>query len=310
MPLTKMPEPIATEHPDRTLLPLGDSVLSSWIRSICQTARGYGVTPELILKRIGMDVSLLTVPDARYSALQVRRFWEMLISATGDELIGMRCGHEMQVATLHGLGLAIVTSHSLAQVLDLLARYGKIISTTMGIEVQHRADSSTLYLQTHHGIEPKRAALMCMLSFIERQACSLAQHHVSPLEVRFYYPNVSLGNRLRLEKHFGCPVITDRPGPDSITFSYEDVIEPYAGANANLRDVNEQAAMHYLNLVHQFSFSIRVEEEIQKLFAEGKTIKISEVAQSINLSARTLQRRLEAEGTSFSQLQDTCPNRR
>ena len=51
---------------DDQLLPLGDSILASWIRSICQTVRGYGVSPEAIFERIGMDPTLLTVPDARY----------------------------------------------------------------------------------------------------------------------------------------------------------------------------------------------------------------------------------------------------
>ena len=88
---------------DDQLLPLGDSILASWIRSICQTVRGYGVSPEAIFERIGMDSTLLTVPDARYPAMTVRRFWEAVISATGDELIGLTCGQEMQAPTLHVL---------------------------------------------------------------------------------------------------------------------------------------------------------------------------------------------------------------
>ena len=56
---------------DDQLLPLGDSILASWIRSICQTVRGYGVSPEAIFERIGMDPTLLTVPDARYPAMTV-----------------------------------------------------------------------------------------------------------------------------------------------------------------------------------------------------------------------------------------------
>lgn len=59
---------------DDQLLPLGDSILASWIRSICQTVRGYGCSPEAIFERIGMDPTLLTVPDARYPAMTVRRF--------------------------------------------------------------------------------------------------------------------------------------------------------------------------------------------------------------------------------------------
>ena len=135
---------------DDQLLPLGDSILASWIRSICQTVRGYGVSPEAIFERIGMDPTLLTVPDARYPAMTVRRFWEAVISATGDELIGLTCGQEMQAPTLHGLGLAIMTSHSLAQVLELTASYGKVISTTMDMSLAHNASSSSLSLRTLH----------------------------------------------------------------------------------------------------------------------------------------------------------------
>ncbi len=287
---------------DDTFLPLGDSILASWIRSICQTVRGYGITPESIMERVGLDVSLLSVPDARYPAMNVRRFWEAIITASGDELIGLRCGQEMQVATLHGLGLAIVTSHSLAQVLDLTARYAKIISTTMEMSLAHDATGSTLYLRTLHGYEAKHAALMAVLAFIQRQANSLSQHKVTPIAVHMHLPRTSEEDHRRLNEYFGCPVETDDLGPDYITFSYADVMEPYAGANAMLREANEHVVMQYLNRVRQFSFTVRVEEEIQAMLKAGESVKIADVASRLNLSSRTLQRRLEGEGATFAEL--------
>ncbi|WP_418362558.1 AraC family transcriptional regulator ligand-binding domain-containing protein [Sutterella wadsworthensis] len=213
---------------DDQLLPLGDSILASWIRSICQTVRGYGCSPEAIFERIGMDPTLLTVPDARYPAMTVRRFWEAVISATGDELIGLTCGQEMQAPTLHGLGLAIMTSHSLAQVLELTARYGKVISTTMDMSLAHKASSSSLSLRTLHGNEAKQAALLCVIAFIQRQANSLSQHRVTPVEVGVRINNCSANNRKRLEDYFGCSVDTESPQGWFIRYSYHDVMEPYA----------------------------------------------------------------------------------
>lgn len=287
---------------DDTFLPLGDSILASWIRSICQTVRGYGITPEAVMERVGLDVSLLSVPDARFPAMNVRRFWEAIISGSGDELIGLRCGQEMQVATMHGLGLAIVTSHSLAQVLDLTARYAKVISTTMEMSLAHDASGSTLYLRTLHGYEAKHAALMAMLAFIHRQANSLSQHKVTPLAVHIHLPRTSEADHRRLDEYFGCRVETDDLGPDYIRFSYADVMEPYAGANAMLREANEHVVMQYLNRVRQFSFTVRVEEEIQVLLKAGESVKIADVASRLNLSSRTLQRRLEGEGATFAEL--------
>lgn len=299
LPLEGKPVPDDDAH-----LPLGDSILASWIRSICQTARGYGVEPEAILKRVGMDSSLLTVPDARFPAMNVRRFWEALISATGDELIGLKCGQEMQASTLHGLGLAIITSHSLAQVLDLTARYAKVISTTMDASLAHDSSGSTLTLKTLHGYEARHAALLCVLAFIFRQANSLSQHAVTPVEVKIPLPRAERAEIERLEEYFGCAVDTKSSDRASIRFAYNDVMEPYAAQNAMLREANEQVVRQYLNRVRQFSFTVRVEEEIEALLRAGESVRIPDVAGRLNLSARTLQRRLEEEGAVFVHLVD------
>ena len=142
----------STAPADESVLPLGDSILASWVRSICQTARGYGVVPEEIMKCSMMNVLLLSVPDARYSAVSVRNFWEQILKACGDNLFGLRCGAEMQVSALHGLGLAIITSHSLAQVLDLITIYGKVISSTMDIALFHDKHGTKISIRTLHGL--------------------------------------------------------------------------------------------------------------------------------------------------------------
>ena len=297
-----VPEDSPTDDDKR--LPLGDSILASWIRSICQTARGYGLDPEALMTKAGLDVSMLTVPDARFPAIGVRRFWELLVSHTGDDLVGMRRGHEMQVATLHGLGLAIVTSHSLAQVLELTARYAKLISSTMDMSLAHDREGTTLTLRTLHGSEAKHAARLAVLAFVLRQANSLSQHKVNPVSVHLRIQSLSDEDRERLNAHFGCEVDTSGERPDGIRFSYADVMEPYAGANAQLREANEAVARTYLNRVRQSAYSARVEEEIQRMIAASEPVLIAEVAKRLHLSARTLQRRLEEEGVSFGELLD------
>ena len=283
-------------------LPIGDSILASWIRSICQTVRGYGVDPEPLMDRAGLERALLTVPDARYPAQAVRRFWEAIIAATGDELVGLRCGQEMQPAALHGLGLAIVTSHSLAQVLDLTARYCKIVSSTMDMILSHDAQGTTLSLRTLRGNEAKSAALTAMLAFVLRQANSLVQHRVVPVSVALRVPKINGSLQRRLDDYFGCRVDTSGETPGAIRFSYADVMEPYASANAMLREANERVVIQYLNRVRQSSFAARVEEELQTMLAAGEPAKIADVARRVNLSARTLQRRLESEGVTFAEL--------
>ncbi len=288
-------------------LPLGDSILAAWVRSICQTLRGYGIEPEPLLERAGLDRSLLGVPGARYPATQVRRLWEQLLSETDDPLVGMRCGQEMQVATLHSLGLAVVTSRSLSQVLDLVARYAKIISSTMDVSLSHNHEGTTLRLRTLKGTEPGASASLAMLAFILRQANSLSHHKVTPTAVGVCLPHLPETDRKRLDRHFGVAVDTSAECAH-ITFAYPDTIEPYASANAILREVTEELSIEYLNRVRQASFASRAEEVMTKLLVNGQP-RIKEVADAMHLSSRTLQRRLEREGVSFAELLDRLRKR-
>ena len=158
----------------------GPSILSSWIRSICQTVRGYGIDPLPLMERAGLDSQLLNIPEARYAVSGVRRLWRLIITTTGEPLVGLRVGREIQVSTLHGLGLAMVSSSSLSMLLSLFVRYGKVISTTMQLDLTHDRDGTTLTVKSNDGSERMCAACLASPAFIFRQACSLALHEIRP----------------------------------------------------------------------------------------------------------------------------------
>lgn len=290
----------STEENQEDVLPLGDSILASWVRSICQTARGYGIDPDDIMKRSMMNTALLSVPDARYPAVSVRNFWEQIIRATGDNLFGLRCGAEMQVSALHGLALAIITSHSLAQVLDLVTIYCKVISSTMDVALLHDKRGTKISIRTLHGTEAHSSAVLALLALIARQANSLAQRKVVPIYIHLSYDGWSPEEKVRLENYFGCRVLCGPDYENGIAYAYSDIIEPYASANAVLREANERVVKNYLTKVHRNSYCVRVEEEIHRLLEAGEKVKIETVAKHLNISPRTLQRRLEAEGTLFA----------
>ena len=146
-----------------------------------------------------------------------------------------------------------------------------------------------------------------MLAFILRQANSLSHHKVTPTAVGVCLPHLPETDRKRLDRHFGVAVDTSAECAH-ITFAYPDTIEPYASANAILREVTEELSIEYLNRVRQASFASRAEEVMTKLLANGQP-RIKEVADAMHLSSRTLQRRLEREGVSFAELLDRLRKR-
>lgn len=277
---------------------IGPSTLSSWIRSICQTIRGYGVDPVPLMEQAGLDVQLLNIPDARYEIAGVRRLWGLVIAQTQDPLIGLKVGQEIQASTLHGLGLAMLSSSSLSELLSLVVRYCKAISTTMRMSLEHDKGGTTLVLRTADGCEPMHAARIAMIAFVYRQACQLVQHEVVPEFVTLALPYNS--DMERLDRYFKIPVSMGTE-LDAIRFRYEDTIEPYAGANPQLVKINEHVIQQYMSQLEQSNFSNRVLQHIQMLLSKGEP-KLSFIARELNLSPRTLQRRLDREGTSFNAL--------
>ncbi|ASK26984.1 AraC family transcriptional regulator [Neisseria chenwenguii] len=278
------------------------SVLVSWVSSICQTARGYGVDPLPLLDAAGLDAKLLHIPDARYPVDNMRRFWDLLIDQTGDPFFGLQVGREIQASALQGLGLAMITCASLADLMMLMVRYCKIISTTMRISFDHPPDfkGTKLVLRTDSGHEPMNSALLAVLAFIHRQACSLAQHKVVPVSVTLSLPDS--GDTARLDDYFGVPVNLGCER-DSISFAYEDTIEPYAGANPKLTDINATLVGDYLNRLRQMDITARVGTLIRETLEDGEP-RLPDIAAKLHLTPRTLQRRLSSEGSSFNSLLD------
>lgn len=279
---------------------IGASVLSSWIRSICQTVRGYGVDPLPLMEKAGMDARLLNIPEARYAVPAVRRFWLSIIEATGDNLIGLRVGQEIQASTLHGLGLCMMSSASLSDLLMLFVRYGKVISTTMQMSLEHNRTGTKLVLKTIEGSEPMCAARLAAIAFIFRQACSLSQHEVVPERVSLTLP--AHEDEARLTRYFHTDVHLG-DAQDAIFFRYADTIEPYAGANPQLVAHNETVINQYLNQLARNDFSTQVLSRIQAGLSRGEP-KLADIATLLNITPRTLQRRLEEEGHTFNELLD------
>jgi len=282
---------------------LGPSVSSSWVRSICQTIRGYNVDPATLLQQAQIDPSLLHIPEARYPIESVRTLWELIIQHTGDKLIGFRVGKEIQAASLHGLGLAMMASSCLTQLLELISTYCKIISTTMSVKIETEQNYTKVLISTLEGCEPKHSACLSLLTFIYRQSCQLVQHPVIPKFVNLTITDQIAKNDInKLDTYFNRSVNLGAE-VDAICFNYSDLIEPYASSNPELLKLNEQLAIEYLTKINNNDICNAVAAQINHILPHHVPT-LDQVAANLNLSPRTLQRKLKLANSSFDFLLD------
>jgi AraC-like DNA-binding protein len=90
---------------------------------------------------------------------------------------------------------------------------------------------------------------------------------------------------------------------DAMVFHREDVERLLPTANRALARANEQILADYLERHNKNSFPDRVRTRLVEILPSGEA-EAEKVAWALNMSLRTLQRRLADEGTSFSLLLD------
>ena len=106
----------------------------------------------------------------------------------------------------------------------------------------------------------------------------------------------------RFEALFRSPV---EFGADSNALYFDPVAlrEPLPGANPELARANDQVVIDYLGRFDREHLSMQVRSRLIELLPGGQPAQ-KDIASSLNISVRNLQRRLHAEGVSFKHLLD------
>jgi AraC-like DNA-binding protein len=277
------------------------STLSTLILPIAQALRLKGVDPMDLMERAGIDPAIVINPDRRISVQQMQVLWRLAGEATEDEAFGLLAAEQLQPATLQGLGLAVLASDSIYDALKRLVRFARVFNTGLVLELSEREQYVDLELFTEDDYAGEQLdwlaydfgvgliVVLCRLTLGE---------YFSPIEVECRRPEPEdpdrfaalLGSRMR----FGAE-------RNHLTFVLSDILEPLATGNAELARVNDEQAETYLASFVAVSAARQVVSHIVEHLPDGPPNQ-KQIASAMNVSNRTLQRKLRDEGTSFIDL--------
>jgi AraC-like DNA-binding protein len=106
-----------------------------------------------------------------------------------------------------------------------------------------------------------------------------------------------------LRKHFGCEIVFNRPR-DLLVFKSEVLDLPFRTHNAELLELLVPGLESALSKRNSGASIIDDVKESINRSMRGQRPSIQSVAKDLCVSSRTLQRRLEEEGTSYQRLLD------
>lgn len=255
--------------------------------------RDIGVDPANVLRRAGLAEGLLQRPGARLTAPDFHSLWHSLEAEAGDPCFPVRLCESARSETFSPPLFAALCSPNLRVALERIACYKSLVAPVR-FDVAETRDGVKVELSWLGSVAPPVSLVMMELMFCVALARMGTRENIVPIEVTATAFPPSTGP---YEGFLGTRV---RRGPtNSMHFSRIDAARPFLTTNDTLWELFEPALRVRLA---DLDASATTTERVRSTLLDGLPSgsgSMEAAAARLMLSRRTLQRRLEAEGTSY-----------
>jgi AraC-like DNA-binding protein len=274
---------------------------ATWVRGVIEVLAAEGLDVRSLQAEAGIDPAALSAPGARVPTEQISRLWELAAVKSGNPAIGLAQHQAATPATFDVVGYAMMSCANLLEAFDRLQRYLQILSDALTLSLAKEGDRFRVSFELFGGDHPvPRQRVEFILVRLVTFCRWISGRDIRPAAIELPYPAPE--NLGPYDAAFRCPV---RFGAQSngLVFAMVDMTKPIPTSNPVLAELHERFAGEYLRRFNHTQTSQRAREAIVRRLPDGEPRR-DEVARELCMSDRTLQRRLEAEATSFAELLD------
>jgi AraC-like DNA-binding protein len=282
--------------------PTFETILARGPRFIIDRAEELDIPRRELLDAAGIEPAELEDPDARFPLSKLAGLWRFIIEREPDPALGVRFGRAFEIRKAGLVGYVILNCSSLREALETIVRYSRILNEAVRPRFELEGGRGRLSWAQSRDLRAFPPAVdwgLASMLICLRQACGT---DLRPVEVRFPHPRPRpLPEEFR--EHFGPNLRFDR-SMGALAFNSRQLDLPVQGADSDLKVYLERHAEEVLEeLSAARSVTERARRAIWSELREGQS-NLASTADVLGMSARTLQRRLRDEGTSFAALRD------
>jgi AraC-like DNA-binding protein len=279
---------------------MADVLRQAAIKGVPELLSELGVAPMPLLEKYGISLSAVDNPDSFFSYSRWAAMLNEAALATNCPHFGLLVSKSHTMSTLGMLGLAMQQSPDVKAALKTFERYfylhtdaAKIINTV----------ESNIYIGKYSievaGVENVKQVVDLSLGHGHNIFKFLCGSKVKPSGV--YFMHGMPADVRPYKKMFDCPLHFNADY-NALTYPAELLAKPMFRHS----DEMHKALISHLSKLecnHPNDIKSQVAHSIRALLPTGKS-GIELVAASMNMSKRTLQKRLQEKGTSYQKLLD------
>lgn len=282
---------------------MASTTLTSWALLLWKALHNAGQDPRRLFEELDLNPQLLGDGNARYPVEKMQQLWRNSVAATGDLCFGVEVGKLWSPTTFHALGFAWLASSSLVDALRRFVRYSALLNDSLIGQVDKDGAFYKFYLSSSEALlQPYSPAVDAAIVSFTKMCRLLMGEDFAPREINVYLPPTS--SVVPLEAYVRCNIKYQTPTNDKILCIIidADVAEKHLPTgNSALVAANEALALDYLKQLKKGSVTNQVIATLATMLPSGQ-ISEQDVADDLNMSLRTLQRKLNEEGTNFKTL--------
>lgn len=277
------------------------SVLAPSIGMWWRVIESYGLDPAPYFEAEGLEIAWPIEPGTRVAYSAIDRARANAAQDSRDPDFGLRAARAIHPGQIGALGYAVLASTSLYSSFQRMHRFIRIVNDESYFNICDGPDVITVNLSVNSPSANEKVRDDGMIAYAVALARLNAGDGLNPVHVGFRH--ATPGNQDAYEALFRCPVKFGCEH-NEIGFSREDAMQTLPSANPVLAQMNDRIVIRRLSALDRDNIPNRARSAIMEQLPSGH-ISDESVASALNMTSRTLNRKLKAEGLSFRTLLQT-----
>ena len=254
-----------------------------------------GIEPVEVLRRAGLRPDLFTSDSPSLSVEETFKFVQALDEVANDPILAIRFAKAIDTNVFSPMLFAALCAETFREAVHRVCEF-KAIQGPKTVQVVEKGASTTLEFDWKPLGTPPALLLHMEILFWVRLGRLGTRRVISPTK----YQGPEFPDPVELALFLGCePKVSRTP---LLVFGNEDMDRPFVTASAEMWSYFEPGLRHRLrDIEHPATHADQITAILHELLPTGRP-SIEAVAHQMGLGARTLQRRLADERTTYGEV--------
>jgi AraC-like DNA-binding protein len=275
------------------------TTLAAWPLAICKALEAKGIDPDPLLESASLKRSdFIDQPDGRVDISLMTQFWQAVATKSQDPAFGLSVAKYVQPMHFRALGMLMLTDTNLESAITKLGQYSDLVSNSVTTSIEHTPELIGLCFDHIANVHIHPMATDSFFATITTLCKQLGANNdlVSHVQLKRPLPK----SQLKWLQCFNSPVEFSA-FRDCLWIKREKLNNATTMGDKKLAAFNESVVIEYITNMNPSQISTKVKNLLMILFENGEP-KLKTIAKKLNMSERSLRRRLKEENISYREV--------